>query len=76
MCDPFGIVSVWGLPMVCCLFFLCMYLKLKMYDMGVPRGCMVVLCLGCRVEFEVVVVVVVCGSVWWEDFSGLYFLIL
>ena len=50
---------MWGLPMamkfMCMLlFFPCMNLKLKMYEMGVPRGCMVVLCLGCRVEFGIV----------------------
>ena len=31
-----------------------MNLKLEMYEMGVPRGCLVVLCLGCEVEFGVV----------------------
>jgi hypothetical protein len=50
---------VWGLPMAMkfmfmLLFFPCIALKLKMYEMGVPRGCLVVLCLGCRVEFGIV----------------------
>ena len=34
-----------------------MDLKLEMCEMGVPRGCVVVLYLGCGVEF----VFVVCG---------------
>ena len=32
-------------------YFLCVDLKLEMYEMGVPRGCVVLLYLGCKVEF-------------------------
>ena len=55
---------MWGLPMaikfMSMLFgshlsFLCVDLKLEMCEMGVPRGCVVVLYLGCGVEFGFVV---------------------
>ena len=36
------------------LSFLCVDLQLEMYVIGVPKGCVVVLYLGCRVEFRVV----------------------
>ena len=47
-----------------------MDLNLEMYEIGLPRGCMVVLYLGCGVEFGVVgvlgvVMCVVGGSVWY-----------
>ena len=54
-----------------------------MYEMGVPRDCVVVLYLRCGVEFRVVggggggvVCCVLCGGwcmvcVWWENGSGL-----
>ena len=63
MCYPFGVVGAWGLPMAmkftCMLLgshfsFLCVDLKLEMYDIGVPRGCMLMLYLQCRVKFGVV----------------------
>ena len=51
-------VGVWGLPMVmifmCILlgshfvFFLCVDSRLEMYEVGVPRGCLIVLYLGCK----------------------------
>jgi hypothetical protein len=43
------------------LSFLCVDLKLEMYEMGVPKGCVVVLYFGCGEEFGVVE-----GGVgWW-----------
>ena len=48
-----------------------MDLKLEMYEMGMPRGCVVVLYLGCRVEFGFVAsdegggVCCVGGGVWY-----------
>ena len=43
------------------------FIKLKMYEMGVPRGCIVMLCLGCGVELGLceVVGVVVCQEWGW-----------
>ena len=35
------------------LFFVCVDLKLEMYEMGAPRGCVVILYLWCKVDFGV-----------------------
>ena len=54
---------MWGFLMA--MKFMCMLLgspfvffvyelKLEMYEMGMPKGCVVVLYLGCRVQFGVV----------------------
>lgn len=39
--------------------FLCVDSKVEMYELGVPRGCVVIFYLGCRVEFGVVEVEVI-----------------
>jgi hypothetical protein len=49
----------------------CVDLKVKVYEMEVPRGCMVVLYLGCKVEFGVLEGGGWWWCAWWEDNIGL-----
>lgn len=50
-------------------------LKLEMCEMGMPNGCVQVFCLGCKVGFGVVCLVLgsewCVVSIWWEGGSGL-----